>query len=520
MKGSDLTQDGYLKTSATVFIWVVVCSFPLLYRLGYLEIKLWDEGRNAVNAYEMLQNGKIFIRYYEGTPDFWELKPPLLIWLQALSMKLVGYNEFAVRLPSVVFALLSFLLIAHFLRKELNQTLAGYCAALVLLTSPGYLGAHGYIGNHVARTGDHESMLLFFLTLSVLYFFKYVEDGRRKKHLLIITFGLICATFTKSILGLAFLPGMLVYLLWRRQLKVVFSQYMVYIAILSYVVIIGAYYTYREWATPGYLDHVWNNELLMRYLNRSKYFPFDDHGFLYYLKNFFDTRFVPWIYFFPLAASLVFFIKDRQTHHFAELLLICILIFFVVISLGTNNAWYDVPLYPMMALILGLGLSFLYKTIVPHINQLKHLSANYIQALFLLIVFAFPYTYMIHRISQEDNRNDRFADKLSYGKFMKQLKEEAPSLKHYTVLDKGFNTPLYFYRSVLNDQYDYNIKHTENAENLRPGQQIVFCGNTLQLELEKYHTFTVMDTCHTCQLIKILQETSAYSIDNGNHEIR
>ena len=79
-----------------------ILSVPLWLNVGNLPIRLWDESRNAVNAIEMLQNGDYIIRSYENKPETWNLKPPLLTWLQVIAMHVVGLNEIAIRLPSIL----------------------------------------------------------------------------------------------------------------------------------------------------------------------------------------------------------------------------------------------------------------------------------------------------------------------------------------------------------------------------------------------------------------------------------
>ncbi|UOQ78563.1 hypothetical protein MUN84_08455 [Hymenobacter sp. 5516J-16] len=64
-------------------------------------IYLWDESRVAVNAAEMALNNNWLVAHFEGQPDLWNTKPPLLLWLQVLSIKLFGFNEVAIRLPTV-----------------------------------------------------------------------------------------------------------------------------------------------------------------------------------------------------------------------------------------------------------------------------------------------------------------------------------------------------------------------------------------------------------------------------------
>ena len=51
-------------------------------------------------------------------------KPALFFWFTALSMKIFGQNEFAVRLPSFIFFLCLLRLLYHFGKKYLSQNAA------------------------------------------------------------------------------------------------------------------------------------------------------------------------------------------------------------------------------------------------------------------------------------------------------------------------------------------------------------------------------------------------------------
>src|SRR3954468_544174 len=84
---------------------IALCSYPLFVNLGKLSLRMWDESRNAINAYEMLHDHSFFVTHFDGQPDNWNSKPPLMIWLIALFMKFFGPTTLAVRLPSALSAL-------------------------------------------------------------------------------------------------------------------------------------------------------------------------------------------------------------------------------------------------------------------------------------------------------------------------------------------------------------------------------------------------------------------------------
>ena len=51
------------------FIFIAIIIVPLFGFLNTQPVRVWDEARNAVNAYEMYKNGFSLIPTYDGNPD-------------------------------------------------------------------------------------------------------------------------------------------------------------------------------------------------------------------------------------------------------------------------------------------------------------------------------------------------------------------------------------------------------------------------------------------------------------------
>jgi 4-amino-4-deoxy-L-arabinose transferase-like glycosyltransferase len=99
-----------------ILIGIVLCSFALNL-VGAKRIALWDrdEGWYAECTREMLRSGDWVVPRYLG--EWRAQKPPLVYWLQASSMKLLGDNPLAARLPSTVSVPLVGLLIGAATRR-------------------------------------------------------------------------------------------------------------------------------------------------------------------------------------------------------------------------------------------------------------------------------------------------------------------------------------------------------------------------------------------------------------------
>ncbi|HNZ43557.1 MAG TPA: glycosyltransferase family 39 protein, partial [Bacteroidales bacterium] len=148
-----------INTTVQIILLLVLIYLVVFVKLGAFHMRLWDESMFAVNTYEMINNGNYFANYFDGHPDICNTKPVLTLWAQIACVKLLGYNELAVRLPSAIAAALTILLVFVFLYRNYSAIWA-WAAALILITS------QGFIGYHTARTAEADSLLTFFLLLS------------------------------------------------------------------------------------------------------------------------------------------------------------------------------------------------------------------------------------------------------------------------------------------------------------------------------------------------------------------
>ncbi len=93
----------------------VIAALLFIPFLGAVHLFDWDEINFAECAREMIVSNN-YSRVQLNFQPFWE-KPPLFIWLQVISMKIFGVNEFAARFPNAVCGILTLNLIYYFGRK-------------------------------------------------------------------------------------------------------------------------------------------------------------------------------------------------------------------------------------------------------------------------------------------------------------------------------------------------------------------------------------------------------------------
>ena len=318
---------------------------------GYTAVPmwLWDESRNANNAIEMVSSGHWLVTTYNGLPDHWNTKPPLLIWMVAALLKAGLPPLLALRLPSVMATAAIVVALFAYCRLVLNDRLAGIVAALLVLTST------LFIGPHVALTGDYDALLSLFILLQVMAFERYLNTTapRRNSWLALAGAALALAVLTKGIAGLFVLPGLLACVAFQRRLLRVARDPHLWITGLAVLLVCVGYYASRAFVQPDYLWDVWQNELGGRYLTTNSHLA---GGPLYY-ASILLMRFEPGFVLLPRGILPLL----RQNTDRRNIALICLCaagsLLLVITSSATKAWWYAAPAVPLLSLAVGVGLT-------------------------------------------------------------------------------------------------------------------------------------------------------------------
>ncbi|HEX6332903.1 MAG TPA: glycosyltransferase family 39 protein, partial [Flavisolibacter sp.] len=152
---------------AFLMLLALLC-YVFLMKLTAIPIRIWDEARLANSALHMHLHGNWLIPHYDGAPDMWSVKPPLMIWVQALMMKIIGVNEFAVRLPAALASILTGLSVFWFCTRTMRRTWLAYIAGAVFATT----FAYAYL--HAGRYGEYDGLLVLFTTLSCFCMYLHI----------------------------------------------------------------------------------------------------------------------------------------------------------------------------------------------------------------------------------------------------------------------------------------------------------------------------------------------------------
>jgi 4-amino-4-deoxy-L-arabinose transferase-like glycosyltransferase len=173
---------------------------------------LWDEQYHALVAKHMLDNPFKPTLYSRTVLDYnfknwtanhiWLHKQPLFLWQIAISLKLFGNSELAVRIPSIVMHAIAALMIYR-IGKISSNTNAGFYGALFFTFAyyPLELVAGKYATDH------NDIAFLFYVTASFWAWFEY-HNSQRTYWLILVGIFSGCAVLIK------WLVGLLIYAVW------------------------------------------------------------------------------------------------------------------------------------------------------------------------------------------------------------------------------------------------------------------------------------------------------------------
>jgi len=158
-----------------VFSWSLIAFIIYLPFLGSTHLFDWDEVNFAESAREMIVSGDYLTVQINFEP-FWE-KPPLFIWLQALSFHLFGIftddpsvsMEFAARFPNVIVGVLTLVSLFLIGKKHFSSTF-GHLWAFSYLAA---LTPHLY-----ASSGIIDPLFNLFIFLGIYFVIRFKQSPK------------------------------------------------------------------------------------------------------------------------------------------------------------------------------------------------------------------------------------------------------------------------------------------------------------------------------------------------------
>jgi len=319
----------------------------LLLLAGLRPLAVPDEGRYGEIGRWMLVSGDWLTPRLNGLPFFH--KPPLLHWLNALSLTVFGVSEWALRLVPAVHAGLMMTALYVGARCVSPEAIARR-ASVMLGTSLSFLVAGQYI--------DHDMLVATWISVAIWAFAFAFAAGDRPNAMLARLGFLACAMgmLSKGLIGVA-LPGLVIFvwLIWTRQFKKMF--YLPWISGLAlFAVVALPWFVLAQQTYPDFFNYMFVGQQFNRYTAATYNNPQPVWFYLLALA----LLLFPWVFFALGQVHRVTSMTRATALDIPEVWwrlcwawVLSILVFFSIPN--SKLVGYILPVVPPMALLAALG---------------------------------------------------------------------------------------------------------------------------------------------------------------------
>jgi 4-amino-4-deoxy-L-arabinose transferase-like glycosyltransferase len=316
------------------------------------------------SAREMLVRRDFITPYIDGIRFF--DKPPLMYWLAAAFMRLLGIHDWTARLPLALLSLALFFAVFS-LGSRLFGERGGLYSALITATSIGpYLFTRFFIP---------DVLLALWMTLAVHLFLKalslhnepLVEHGRLRSVSWAFAAVMAVNVLTKGLIGLVFPLGLVMtYLAVTRQLPLIRRLYP-YTSTAVFLVIVAPWHLLVALRNPGvpgspvargWFWFYFVNEQFMRFIGKRIPHDYGQVPSLLFLVLA-ALWLAPWASFLPAAITECLAAirgKPSRQRNISQAALVLPLWAGIVLSFfcfSSRQEYYSLPALPALALLIG-----------------------------------------------------------------------------------------------------------------------------------------------------------------------
>ncbi len=353
---------------------LAILSFILLFaNLHRGDLSGYDDAVYAHEAKIVLQTNDWFTLKLNGYPDF--DKPPLFVWLIAISFKGLGVSDFAAKFPS---ALLGFgtILLVYFLAQRLSDGRWIPVLSMLVLMSTQYFLKYSM---H-AMTGVPFT---FFFTLAIYW---YLRSQSNPGYLLLCGVAVGLATMTVSPMGLIPLGIIGLHLIFTKRFDLFFSRYWAGCLLASFLLpmiwYVRQYQLFGEEFLAQHFANLLNHTISRQPKGYEEKLAWHFEYAILLLKHYW-----PWLPF--LIVGLVVAVRKALTEKAENSALLSLWVLCVVVPFSMADSKvlrYILPAFPAFSVLAAIALDSL-------IGRHRKVFFKYSYAILSLVVLvatAFP----------------------------------------------------------------------------------------------------------------------------------
>ncbi len=305
----------------------------------------YDEGHYAQAPLHMIESGDWVTPYVNGV-RFLE-KPPLMYWMTAVSLRIFGISEFALRLPTAL-AVIALVWIVTLMARRASGDGAALVAGLCAAFSTGTI--------LFTRETLHDVWLVLFITLALYGFLEwYLDPSHPLRHALLFYASLAGAVLTKSLVGVAFPVGIVVLFFLLSRERPGWRSLHLPAGVLLFIALAAPWHLLAAARNEGFLYAFFVNEQFLRFLGRH------DPPVLWSLPlvlfwALIPVWFFPWTAFLPAAFAAIRKPSQERERALVRLVAAWLVVILGFFSISGRLEHYAFPVLPALSLLVGLAL--------------------------------------------------------------------------------------------------------------------------------------------------------------------
>lgn len=306
----------------------------------------YDEGYYAQAARHMALSGDWITPYANGV-RFLE-KPPLLYWITALSFKIFGVSEFALRLPTAL-AVVALVWIVTRTARRAADAQAALTAGLSMAFAAGTF--------LFTRETLHDIWLVFFIAAAMCAFLEWYLDPRRPlRPALIFYAALAGACLCKGLIGIVFpIAVIALFFLISRERPRCATLHLLPGAFL-FLALTVPWHWLAAARNPGFLRFFFVGEQLLRFVGRREppvVWSLSLTAFWLLVL----VWFFPWSVFLPGAFARIRKPGAPNRRVLLKLALLWAAVVLGFFSVSDRLEHYAFPALPALSLMIGVSLA-------------------------------------------------------------------------------------------------------------------------------------------------------------------
>jgi len=340
-----------MKKEHIFLIIILLCTFLIrIYNAN--ELSGGDDSQFAQLAtFAIKSPEKIIYPSFPDEPMSWgglHYTRPFAVIPLVISILIFGYNKYAILMPTLIFSVLSVLLLYIIVKKQFNTKIA-FIASLLFAFSPFHIA--------FTRSGLLHGALTFYCLLTAFLIIKAVDE---KKNLFIYLAAFVCLAnaWTTDFRGLIPLFALVPYLYFRKvkkeQLKhfffaalIVLGLFFIYMFIplifFNNSKFLNSFVNMFIYALPGHgvttstMSVISSAKIMLNYLLMTPFMGFIFipvlFGFFYSLKNIKKPEYALWLFWF--LSIIIFYIHGKP---YVQRQVVIVPAFAVLASIGIMHS--------------------------------------------------------------------------------------------------------------------------------------------------------------------------------------